>query len=65
MIKKLAQVLDAKLPISQKIITETCSLAMNFKKLIPAERMAATIIPDKIRLLDESPAIGFFDEYDK
>ncbi len=60
--EKSAHVFEAKLPINQKIITETCSLAINFKKLIPAERIAATIIPDKIRLLDESPASGFFDE---
>lgn len=59
---KLDQVFDAKLPISQKIITETCSLAMNFRKLIPAERIEATMIPDKIRLLEESPAIGFLEE---
>ena len=51
-ISTLAQVLEAKLPMSQKIITDTCSLAMNFKKLIPAERIAATMIPDRIRLLE-------------
>jgi len=62
MVATLSHVLEAKLPISQKMMTDTCSLAMNFKKLIPAERMAATITPDKIRLLEERPAIGFLDE---
>lgn len=59
------QVREAKLPISQKIITETCSFAINFKKLIPADNIAATIIPDKIKLLDDNPPIGVEDEYDK
>ena len=60
--EKSSHVLDAKLSISQNIMTETCSLAMNFKKLIPAESMAATMIPDRIRLLDESVRLGFFEE---
>ena len=46
-------VFDAKLPISQKIITETCSSAIYFKKLMPADKIAAIIIPDKIRLFEE------------
>ncbi len=62
---KSNHVFEAKLPMSQKIITETCSLAINFKKLMPADRIAPTIIPDKIRLLDDNPAIGFFEEKDK
>jgi hypothetical protein len=48
-------VLDAKLPISQKIMIETCSSAIYFKKLMPADRIAATMIPDRIRLLEEYP----------
>lgn len=58
-------VLDAKLPMSQKIIMETCSSAVYFKKLIPAERMAPTMIPDNIRLLEESFPKGFFPEEEK
>ena len=50
-----AQVLELKLPISQKIITATCSSATYFRKLMPADKMAATIIPDKIRLFEDSP----------
>ena len=46
-------VFDAKLPMSQKMITETCSSAMYFKKLIPADKIAAIIIPDKIKLFEE------------
>ncbi len=58
-------VFEAKLPISQNIITETCSSAMYFKKLIPAESIAATIIPDKIRLLDERVTAEFLPEYER
>ncbi len=58
-------VLDAKLPISQKIMTETCSSAEYFKKLIPAESMAPTMIPDKIRLLEDSLPMDFLPEEEK
>ena len=48
-------VLEPKLPINQKMMTDTCSSAIYFKKLMPADKIAATIIPDRIRLLDEIP----------
>jgi len=48
-----AQVLEAKLPINQKMMMETCSSAMYLRKLIPADKMAATIIPDSIKLLED------------
>ena len=51
------QVLDPKLPMSQKIITATCSSAIYFKKLMPAESMAATMMPDKIKLFEETPPL--------
>jgi hypothetical protein len=57
-IKTSAHVLEAKLPISQKIIIETCSSATYFKKLIPADKIAATIIPERIRLLDDKPPLA-------
>jgi len=60
--KKSNHVFEAKLPSNQEIITDTCSLEINFKKLIPAERIAPTIIPDKIKLLDDNPDIGFLEE---
>ncbi len=56
-IKTSAHVLEAKLPISQKMIIETCSSATCFKKLIPADKMAATMIPERIRLLEEKPPL--------
>ena len=55
--------LAAKLPMSQKIITETRSSAAYFKKLNPAESIAATIIPERIRLLDEYPPAVPPDRY--
>ena len=51
------QVFDPKLPINQKMMTATCSSATYFKKLIPADKMAATMIPERIRLFDESPPL--------
>ncbi len=50
-----AQVLDPKLPINQKMITATCSSAIYFKKLMPADNMAATMIPERIKLVEETP----------
>ena len=49
--------MEPKLPISQKMITLTCSSTMYLIKLTPADRMAETMIPDRIRLLEESPAL--------
>jgi hypothetical protein len=46
-------VLDAKLPISQKIIIATCSSARYFKKLMPAERIAPTMTPERISVWAE------------
>ena len=64
--QKLDQVLEAKLPMSQKMMTETWSLARNLRKLIPADKIAATMIPDRIRLLEENPMmpvlLAFEDE---
>ena len=51
------QVREAKLPISQKIMTPTCSSARYFRKLIPADRIAATIMPDRTRLVDDNPPL--------
>lgn len=53
-----AHVFETKLPISQKMIIETCSSATYFKKLIPADKMAATIIPERIRLFEEKPPLA-------
>ena len=58
-------VFDAKLPMSQKIITETCSSAMYFKKLMPADNIAAIIMPDKIRLFEEKAEFGLLEEPDR
>jgi hypothetical protein len=44
------QVFEPKLPINQKMMTATCSSATYFKKLMPADKMAATIMPERIRL---------------
>jgi len=51
--KTSAQVFEPKLPINQKIIMETCSSATYFKKLIPADNIAATIMPDNMRLWED------------
>ncbi len=51
--KTSTQVFDPKLPINQKIMMETCSSATYLMKLIPADKMAATMIPERIRLLEE------------
>src|SRR5210317_1413094 len=51
------QVFEPKLPINQKMMTATCSSATYFKKLMPADKMAATIMPDRIRLFEESPPL--------
>lgn len=59
------QVLEAKLPMSQKIITATCSSAVYLRKLIPAERMAPTIMPERIRVLEEREAEEFFPVYER
>ena len=50
------QLLEAKLPISQKMMTATCSSATYFRKLMPAERIEATMMPERIRLLEDSPS---------
>ena len=50
-----AQVRETKLPINQKMITATCSSARYLMKLSPAARIAATMMPERIRLLDEIP----------
>ena len=47
-----SQVRELKLPRSQKIITLTCSSATYLMKLIPADRIVATMIPDRMRLLE-------------
>jgi len=47
-------VLEPKLPINQNIIIETCSSAIYFIKLMPADNIAATIIPDNIRLWEDA-----------
>jgi len=47
------QILEPKLPISQKIIIETCSSATYLIKLIPADKIAATIKPDNIKLVED------------
>ena len=51
------QVLEPKLPINQNIMTETCSSAIYFNKLIPADKIAATMIPERIRLLEDNPPL--------
>ncbi len=38
-------------------MTETCSSAIYFRKLIPAVRIDATMIPDNMRLLEETPPL--------
>jgi len=42
--------------MSQNIMTDTCSSATNFKKLMPADNMEETMIPDNIKLLDDKPS---------
>ena len=51
------QVFEPKLPINQKMMTETCSSAMYFSKLIPADKIAATMIPESIKLFEEKPPL--------
>ena len=51
------QVFDPKLPINQKMMTATCSSATYFRKLIPADKIAATMMPERIRLFEESPPL--------
>ena len=46
--------------MSQKMMTETCSSAMYFMKLMPADRIAATMMPERIRLLEEKAEVLFF-----
>ncbi len=41
-------------PMSQKMMMLTCSSARNLRKPMAAERMAATITPERIRLDEES-----------
>ena len=55
------QVLEPKLPISQKIMTATCSSATYFKKLMPADKMAATMMPDNIKLFEDNFVRGYED----
>ena len=52
-----AHVAALKLPMSQNIIKETCSSAIYLMKLMPADKIAETIIPDKMRLFDEIPPL--------
>ncbi|GAB6160880.1 hypothetical protein JCM12298_00390 [Desulfothermus naphthae] len=59
----LAHVDDAKLPKSQNTITETLSWARYLQKLIPAESIAETITPDKIKLFEEIPPLEVEERY--
>jgi len=53
------QVLEAKLPINQKMMMPTSSPAIYLMKLTPADRMAATMMPERIRLAeDRSPLLA-------
>lgn len=51
-----------RLPISQKIMTPTCSLAKYLIKPIPADKIAETMTPARIKVLDESLSSGAASE---
>ena len=46
------QVAPARLPMSQKMMMPTCSSARNLRKPMAADRMALTITPARIRLVE-------------
>ena len=55
------QVAPAKLPMSQNIMTATCSSARYLQKLIPADKIAETMIPERIKCVDDRVFPPFFE----